>query len=143
MRGGRPGMGHPRQPHQPGANPYQVPNQGNISPEHYIPPAPDGKISLAYYEIFMLVFVGLFLVNCLLGKKTNEDIANRWYRVNQKFFEENYAHIGAGTEYNPKTCAPIIRDSYNGFKFYASGRVFTKWMLVNMEVTIFLCYIVT
>jgi hypothetical protein len=38
------------------------------------------------------------------------------------------------TEYNTGTGVPILKESYNSFKFYASGRVFTKWMLVNMDV---------
>lgn len=95
----------------------------------------NSPMTLAYYEIFMILFVATFLLNCLLGKKTNETLAERWYKANKTFYESNYAHLGAGTEYNPETFTPILKESYNSYKFYASGRVFTKWMLVNMEVT--------
>jgi hypothetical protein len=92
------------------------------------------KLFLAFYEIVMILFVVIFILSGILGKNTNQGLATKWYTANQQFFEDNYAHIGVSTEYNTKAGVPILKESYNNFKFYASGRVFLKWMLVNMEV---------
>jgi hypothetical protein len=62
-------------------------------------------------------------------------LAQKWYSVNKEYLEENYAHIGVGSEYNTnQTGVPMLKESCNNFKFYASGRKFIKWMLVNMDV---------
>jgi hypothetical protein len=69
------------------------------------------------------------------GKSKNESIAQKWYNVNAAYLEDNYAHIGVNAEYNSnQTAAPMLKESYNNFKFYASGRKFIKWSLVNMDV---------
>lgn len=123
-------------PHgMPGGMPMQMPGQGhpNATPQQEI----ESRLTFAFYEIVMVVFVIVFILNCWRGKTSNEGIANRWYEANKKFFEENYAHIGMNAEYNTKAGVPILKESYNAFKFYASGRVFTKWMLVNMDVSCF------
>jgi len=104
-------------------------NPGNNS-SHQVEP----KLYLAYYEIVMFLFVVAFFLNLYIGKSRNEAIATKWYTTNQKFFEDNYAHIGVNSEYNTKAGVPILKESYNNFKFYSSGRVFAKWMLVNIDV---------
>jgi hypothetical protein len=63
--------------------------------------------TLSIYEIIMIAFFGLFLVNCFFGKRSNENLAFRWYRTNEPFFQENYAHIGFDREYNVNATAPI------------------------------------
>jgi hypothetical protein len=127
----------------------KLPNRGNI-PEGYdanqmgMPPAnnqipmEDNKLHFAFYEIFMFVFVTLFVLNCYLGKSKNESYAQRWYLSNREFIEDSYAHLGHGTEYNAAGGVPILKESYYNFKFYASGRVFIKWLLVTMDVNIFI-----
>jgi hypothetical protein len=91
------------------------------------------QLYFAYYEVLMGLFVIVFLVNCYIGKTNNENLAKKWYVANRNFFEENYAHLGHGKEYNPAG-APLLKESYNSFKFYASGRVFLKRLLTRMEV---------
>lgn len=78
-------------------------------------------------------FVILFIINCYIGKSKNENLAKKWYVANKYFFEENYAHLGHGREITAET-APLLKESYNSFKFYASGRVFIKRFLTRMEV---------
>ena len=85
-----------------------------------------------HYEIFMISFIIVYIINAVIGKSKNKKIALNWYEKNIKFFEENYAHLGAEREYNPKA-NQLINDSYNQYKFFASGRVFVNWMIVNIE----------
>jgi hypothetical protein len=93
------------------------------------------KLNFSLYEVLMLTFIIAFVLNCLYGKNFNENLAQKWYSVNKEYLEENYAHIGVGSEYNTnQTGVPMLKESYNNFKFYASGRKFIKWMLVNMDV---------
>jgi len=94
----------------------------------------DGKgLHFAYYEVIMAVFVLVFIANCLIGKSKNENLAKKWYISNKNFLEENYAHLGHGRDFTPSS-APLLKESYNTFKFYASGRVFIKRLLTRMEV---------
>lgn len=85
------------------------------------------------YEVLMIIVLVVFITNAVYGKITNERLANKWYKQSKTFFEKNYAHIGAEREYNPKLLSPLIKDSYNSFKFFASGRVYLNWLLVNLE----------
>jgi len=94
------------------------------------------QLYFAYYEVLMGLFVIIFIVNCYIGKTKNENLAKKWYVANKNFFEENYAHLGHGKEYNA-AAAPLLKESYNSFKFYASGRVFLKRLLTRMEVIIY------
>jgi hypothetical protein len=64
--------------------------------------------SLSIYELCMIGFFLLFLLNCYLGKRTNEGFAYRWCRANEEFFNENYSHIGFDREYNVGVTAPIL-----------------------------------
>jgi hypothetical protein len=91
------------------------------------------KLHFAYYEVIMGLFVIIFIINCFIGKSKNENLAKKWYIANRTFFEDNYAHLGHGREFSTVS-APLLKESYNSFKFYASGRVFIKRFLARMEV---------
>ena len=64
----------------------------------------------------------------------NNKISNTWLQQNRNFFEENYAHLGFEREYNPKSKDLMLADSYNKYKFFASGRVYTNWTLVHIDL---------
>ena len=49
------------------------------------------------------------------------------------FFEDNYAHLGGEREYNPNNLS-LIKDSYYDYKFFASGRVYVSWMIVDINL---------
>ena len=60
------------------------------------------KILLSlHYEIIMMSILIVFFITCFIGKASNLSIANTWLKNNQKFFEDNYAHLGGEREYNP------------------------------------------
>ena len=85
------------------------------------------------YEICMISLVLLFIIVAILGVKKNREIANKWLEKNIPFFEENYAHLGGEKEYNPNNLT-LIKDSYNDYKFFASGRVYVGWLLVDISL---------
>ena len=87
-----------------------------------------------FYEIIMFTFIILFIINVFIGKRKNYNISKLWLNSNLDFFTNNYAHIGADREFNTKISEPLIYDSYNNYKFFASGRVYINWMLVDINL---------
>ena len=87
-----------------------------------------------FYEIIMFAFIILFIINVFIGKRKNYNISKLWLKSNLDFFTNNYAHIGADREFNTKISEPLIYDSYNNYKFFASGRVYINWMLVDINL---------
>ena len=85
------------------------------------------------YEISMISLVIIFILNAIYGVKQNRKIANNWFIKNRLFFEDNYAHLGGEREYNPNNLS-LIKDSYNDYKFFASGRVYVTWMIVDINL---------
>ena len=87
---------------------------------------------LTIYEVVMLGLVILFMINCMIGVKTNDKMANSWVKQNKKFFENNYSHIGTDNQYNLDN--PLLKESYSNFKFYASGRQYVNFVLVSIDL---------
>jgi hypothetical protein len=89
--------------------PHNIPQQPHQAEDATAPPVhqPIDR-SLSIYELCMIGFFILFLVNCYIGKRTNENLAFRWYRANEELFKENYSHIGFEREYNVNTVTPIL-----------------------------------
>lgn len=85
------------------------------------------------YEICMIGLIIIFILNTIYGVKANRNLANKWFMKNRTFFEENYAHLGGEREYNPNNLS-LIKDSYNDYKFFASGRVYVSWMIVDINL---------
>ena len=85
------------------------------------------------YEICMISLVLIFILNSIYGVKKNSAIANKWFLKNRSFFEDNYSHLGGEREYNPSNLS-LIKDSYNDYKFFASGRVYVSWCLVDINL---------
>ena len=85
------------------------------------------------YEICMISLVLIFILNSIYGVKKNRAIANKWFSKNRSFFEDNYSHLGGEREYNPSNLS-LIKDSYNDYKFFASGRVYVSWCLVDINL---------
>lgn len=84
------------------------------------------------YEVLMMFFVLVFLFVCFTGKSANDKLAAVWYANNKQYFVNNYAHLGTETQYNADS--PIFKESYNNFKFYASGRVNVNSNLVSLDL---------
>ena len=85
------------------------------------------------YEVLMVVFVVVFILNCMIGKSNNEKLANKWYNLNKKFFMKNYAHIGTDLQHEPDNA--LLKESYNNYKFYASGRENINSVIVSLDLS--------
>ena len=81
-----------------------------------------------------LIFSALFILNAFYGKLKNKKIASQWLESNKVFFENNYAHLGFSQEYNQKSINLMKPISYNAFSFFATGRVYVNWMVINLTL---------
>ena len=86
-----------------------------------------------FYEICMISLLVIYIINAIMGVKINRKLAESWLEKNKKFFEDNYAHLGGEKEYNPNQIT-LIKDSYNDYRFFASGRVYLNWLLVDINL---------
>jgi hypothetical protein len=81
----------------------------------------------------MISLLVIYIINAIIGVKINRKLAESWLEKNKKFFEDNYAHLGGEKEYNPNQIT-LIKDSYNDYRFFASGRVYLSWLLVDINL---------
>ena len=86
-----------------------------------------------FYEMCMISLIIIYIIYAYIGININRKIAESWLEKNLSFFEENYAHLGGEREYNPNNLS-LIKDSYNDYKFFASGRVYLSWLLVDINL---------
>jgi hypothetical protein len=62
------------------------------------------NLDFAFYEVAMLGFLVLFIINVFYGVNKNNTFAKTWYESNAPFIKDNYSHSGittgdsAGTE---------------------------------------------
>ena len=86
-----------------------------------------------FYEICMISLLIIYIIHAYFGIKIIRNIAESWLQKNKQFFEDNYAHLGGEREYNPNYLS-LIKDSYNDYKFFASGRVYLSWVLIDINL---------
>jgi len=82
----------------------------------------------------MMSLLFFYIAYCYYGKKTNDKFAETWFITNKAFFLENYAHIGITHADDNTKNSMILKESYNSYRFYASGRVYCKWLLSTIEL---------
>ncbi len=86
-----------------------------------------------FYEVCMGGLLLFYIFNAIIGTKKNRAIAEKWLEKNLEFYTENYAHLGGEREYNPKSIQ-LMKDSYHCYKFFASGRVYVGWQLIEISL---------
>lgn len=90
---------------------------------------------LSNYEICLIVFALIYVVNMFIGKGRNYKFAKVWYFTNKDYLFNNYSHIGVIID-KKKEAIALMKDSYSTYKVYASGRINCKWMMCTLEVNI-------
>ena len=60
----------------------------------------ENSLNLTNYEYCMTAFVVIFILACLFGKSSNENLAMKWFNSNKSFYTYNYAHIGHENNYS-------------------------------------------
>lgn len=83
-----------------------------------------------YYEIAAVLFIAVYIINFMLGRKENDKIAEAWYREYESLFEPQFASLGA---YGGQEKGVLLKDSQSCYKFYASGRRNCHGCLVTIE----------
>ncbi len=89
-----------------------------------------------YFELCFAILTGIIIANYFIGKNQILSYMEKWYSVNKEFFDNNYSHIGEEEEYSLKNTFPLKRESVTEFRFYASGRIYLKWIVINIEVSL-------
>jgi hypothetical protein len=85
------------------------------------------------YEMYLILFALLFLINMFIGKARNYKFAKVWYFANKEYLFNNYSHIGVIID-KKKEAIALMKETYSTYKVYASGRINCKWMMCSLEV---------
>ena len=89
---------------------------------------------LSNYEIGLILFFLIFIFNIFIGKARNYKFAKKWYFSNKQYLFQNYSHIGVIID-KKKEAIALMKDSYNTYKVYSSGRINCKWLMCTLEVS--------
>ncbi|CAG8453768.1 11876_t:CDS:2 [Diversispora eburnea] len=77
---------------------------------------PTLKLEDFYRESLIIALIVIYLINYIIGKRTNEGIAKRWMEVQYRLFKDNFAQVGTDTG------SALIKDGPADFLFYLTGR---------------------
>lgn len=75
-----------------------------------------------YFEAAFAVFLVLCVINVLIGRRSNEKIAQSWvqeFAGPGSILESNFSLLGSGDHGSARM---LMKQSQNNFQFYASGR---------------------
>lgn len=86
-----------------------------------------------YPEYAAGIFIFLYVINFILGQRTNEKIARRWIESHVSVFESQFYALGDDT-IKESGKSYLVKDSQSCFKMYASGRRFCHGILVTLEL---------
>lgn len=97
------------------------------------------------WEIVLLSFIGIYLVNYLYGKSKNYRLVFTWFQAHRELLERNFAVVGDdgnSTELpgqiNSETSVPeigsLIKDSENCYGLWCTGRQMCDGMLVQLKL---------
>jgi hypothetical protein len=73
-----------------------------------------------YFEAAFSVFLLLCVINVLIGRRSNEKLAQKWalqFAGPGSILENNFSLLGTGD-----ASGLLMKQSQNNFQFYASGR---------------------
>jgi len=60
----------------------------------------------------MAVMVVVYIINCIVGKNSNDNYANKWLKESLPFLETNYAHVGINSEYQSNSTTMMLYVHY-------------------------------
>lgn len=81
-----------------------------------------------YTEIVVLAMFAFYLVNFLVGRNRNNEIAKAWTQANHQLMDSNFSYVGDGKGHL------LIKDSQSDYIFYASGRVNCRSLTTKLTV---------
>lgn len=86
----------------------------------------------SFYEVIMIAFLFSYIFVCLTGKVANNKLSYQWICENNKYFNNNYALVGTGQDSDGGS---LLQESYNNFKYYASGRCNINYTLISLDLS--------
>lgn len=97
------------------------------------------------WEIVLLCFIFIYLINFLYGKSKNYRLVYTWFQAHRELLERNFAVVGDdgnSTELpgqiNSETSQPeigsLIKDSENSYGLWCTGRQMCDGMLVQLKL---------
>jgi hypothetical protein len=93
-----------------------------------------------FFEQCALAAVGLYLLNWVLGKRSNASAARDFFAAHGAFFRAQFAAVGMRPRYpdaEPTDDAPtdpMVRLSANRFRLYCSGRRHCRGLIATLEL---------
>lgn len=97
------------------------------------------------WEIVLLCFIFVYLVNFLYGKSKNYRLVYTWFQAHRELLERNFAVVGDDGnstqlpgQINSETSQPeigtLIKDSENSYGLWCTGRQMCDGMLVQLKL---------
>lgn len=81
-----------------------------------------------YPEIGALVFLAIYGLNYLYGRRVNQSLAERWLATCSEVLEENFALVGADNT------AKLVTDSADQLYLYCSGRLNCESCMITLDL---------
>jgi hypothetical protein len=107
-----------------------------------LPPLPPQRTDW-YLEIGYGVLIGCYLLNFIIGKRSNKNIAVAWYKSVQETLEQNFSRVGMTDGPNSQySVEKLLKESHNVYKLKATGRVNCIGMQATLNVRLKTDYIV-
>jgi len=76
-----------------------------------------------YLEIGYGCLIVCYLINFFVGKRTNQKLADAWYKSVQEVLEQNFTRVGMADGANTSlTAEKFVKEAHNLFKLKATGR---------------------
>eukprot|EP00479_Gromia_sphaerica_P000819 TRINITY_DN1097_c0_g1_i1.p1 TRINITY_DN1097_c0_g1~~TRINITY_DN1097_c0_g1_i1.p1 ORF type:complete len:202 (-),score=45.02 TRINITY_DN1097_c0_g1_i1:559-1164(-) len=85
-----------------------------------------------YAETAAMLFIVVYAINFVIGKRQNEQIAYDWHDSVINTFEDQFAVIGDFE--GEHELQKLYKDSQSCYKFYASGRRYCGGLLATIEL---------
>uniref|UniRef100_A0AC34Q1Z0 PAT complex subunit CCDC47 n=1 Tax=Panagrolaimus sp. JU765 TaxID=591449 RepID=A0AC34Q1Z0_9BILA len=84
-------------------------------------------------EALCLVIIVIYLINYLIGKQRNQNVANKWFAENIDGLSEQFSLVGDdGVSENPGRT--VVKETDYSFLVWSSGRVGVQGMLSQLKL---------
>lgn len=92
----------------------------------------EGLTGRKSYEVEILAGAGLLLYVALFfwGQRKNRQMADAWLEAFRPLLTQQFARISVTAD----PSSPFMKESHNGYRFYASGREHCRGMLASLDL---------
>jgi len=105
----------------------------------------NGNWSNYIWEIVLLGFIGIYLINFLYGKSKNYRLVYTWFQAHRELLERNFTVVGddgnsvelpgqINSETSSVEIGSLIKDSENSYGLWCTGRQMCDGMLIQLKL---------